>query len=304
MSSCNAVLLFREASKIICTYGERMLASPVPPPEQLYKQRYKNIATCFAALRMALCGSYVPFGVFWLYGDTCLQNILRMFVKMFMSISEQDFHSYSKITQHFYSLLENIAQDNICFLSNVEPEVFGTILRYIQHGVISIDTSVVSASCSTLDGILNYLYRRLTRPTSGRTHVGSEPEGDGCIRILEAQPELLSTLLSVMFQSIIYDDIKCQWSMSRPLLGLILIQEDFFQQWKIDFLNQQSDAKRALFEEAFGSLMSGVERNLSTRNKDIFTQNLSIFRRTVNDILKGTVLPTLPPVASVSDMMS
>uniref|UniRef100_F1KSW2 Exportin-7 n=1 Tax=Ascaris suum TaxID=6253 RepID=F1KSW2_ASCSU len=304
MSSCSAVLLFREVSKIICTYGERMLALPAVQPENAYRERYKNISSCFATLKMALSGSYVPFGVFRLYGDTCLQDALSMFVKMFMVIPESDFHSYAKIAQNFYSLLECIAQDNICFLSNVQPDVFTSILRYIQQGTVSLDAVVVTASCATLDMLLNYLYRRLTRATPIRTHVGAEPEGENCIRALEAQPSLLSEVLAVMLNAVIFDDVKCQWSMSRPLLGLILLQEEFFQQWKMDLINQQPAEKRVLFEESFAGLMDGIERNLNTRNKDVFTQNLTIFRRSIVEVIRGVATPTIQSVTSASDMMS
>ncbi|VDK52579.1 unnamed protein product [Anisakis simplex] len=304
MSSCSAVLLFREVSKIICTYGERMLSLPTPQPENAYRERYKNIATCFAILKMALSGSYVPFGVFRLYGDTCLQDALSMFVKMFMVIPSNDFQSYSKVTQHFYSLLECIAQDNMCFLSNVQPEVFVTMLRYIHQGTIALDPVVVTSSCATLDMLLNYLYRRLTRTSPVRTHVGAEPDGENCIRALEAQPTLLSEVLAGMLNAVIFDDAKCHWSLSRPLLGLILLQEEFFQQWKMDLINQHPVEKRVMFEEAFAGLMDGVERNLKSRNKDVFTQNLTIFRRSVIEIIRGIAVPTIQPVASASDMMS
>ncbi|VDO79132.1 unnamed protein product [Onchocerca flexuosa] len=102
MSSCSAVLLFREVSKIICTYGTRMLALPKVAPENAYKQRYKNIGTVFAILKMALSGSYIPFGVFRLYGDTCLQDALAMFVKLLMYIPEEEFHvSFVEISKYF-----------------------------------------------------------------------------------------------------------------------------------------------------------------------------------------------------------
>lgn len=304
MSSCSAVLLFREVSKIICTYGERMLSLPEIPQNDAYRQRYKHIGTCFSALKMTLSGSYVPFGVFRLYGDTCLQNALAMFIKMFMAIPEQDFHSYPKVTQNFYTLLECIAQDNMCFLSNIQPEVFVTILRYIQHGTVSLDSIVVTAACATLDLLLNYFYRRLTRTSITRTHVGAEPEGENCIRALEARPNLLSEMLSVMLNALVFEDVKCQWSMSRPLLGLILLQEEYFQQWKMELLSQQTEENRSMFEDAFAALMDNVDRNLSTRNKDVFTQNLVIFRRSIMEIIKGHVTPTIQPVASASDMMS
>ncbi|VDD88080.1 unnamed protein product [Enterobius vermicularis] len=278
MSSCSAVLLFREASKIICSFGERLLALPEVSPENAYKERYKHIASCFAALKMALSGSYVPFGVFRLYGDTCLQDALSMFMKLFMAIPTEEFHSYQKVTQNFYSLLECIAHDNIAYLSNVQPELFITLLRYIQRGTVSLDGLVVTASCATLDTLLNYLYRRISQDAPPRTHVGSEPEGEECIRALRANP----TILLVMLDAIVFDDVKCQWSMSRPLLGLILLQESAFQQWKMDLLAQYPQEKHARFEKAFTDLMDGVGRNLYTRNKDTFTQNLVMFRRSAS----------------------
>lgn len=304
MSSCSAVLLFREASKIICLFGERLLALPEVIPENAYKERYKHIASCFAALKMALSGGYVPFGVFRLYGDTCLQDALSTFMKLFMAIPTQEFHSYQKVTQNFYSLLECVAHDNIAYLSNIQPELFITLLRYIQQGTVALDGLVVTASCATLDTLLNYLYRRLTQTAQPRTHVGSEPEGENCIRALEANPTVLSEILVVMLDAILFDDVKCQWSMSRPLLGLILLQESAFQQWKIELLAQYPHEKHGSFEDAFTSLMDGVDRNLYTRNKDIFTQNLVVFRRTVIDIIRGNSVPVIQPVASVSDMMS
>lgn len=50
----------------------------------------------------------------------------------------------------------------------------------------------------------------------------------------------------------------------------------------------------------FESLMDGIERNLQTKNRDRFTQNLSMFRRDINESLKGPNMPA----ASVCDMVT
>ena len=41
-------------------------------------------------LKAALCGSYVNFGVFRLYGDEALDNALNTFVKLLLSIPQTD----------------------------------------------------------------------------------------------------------------------------------------------------------------------------------------------------------------------
>ena len=63
VSSPNGILLFREASKIICSYGNRILDVHVTK-EQMYPLKLKGISICFSMLKAALCGSYVNFGVF------------------------------------------------------------------------------------------------------------------------------------------------------------------------------------------------------------------------------------------------
>lgn len=41
-------------------------------------------------LKAALCGNYVNFGVFRLYGDDALDDVLNMFVKLLLSVSQRD----------------------------------------------------------------------------------------------------------------------------------------------------------------------------------------------------------------------
>lgn len=41
-------------------------------------------------LKAALCGGYVNFGVFSLYGDSALENALNTFVKLLLAIPRSD----------------------------------------------------------------------------------------------------------------------------------------------------------------------------------------------------------------------
>lgn len=57
--------------------------------------------------------------------------------------------------------------------------------------------------------------------------------------------------------------------------------------------------KQAAMMQWFENLMDGIERNLMVKNRDRFTHNLSMFRRDINDSLKGP-----NTTASVSDMVT
>lgn len=89
VSSPMGILLFREASKLICIYGNRILHLDVPRDQQ-YPMRLKGISVCFTILKNALGGNYVNFGVFKLYGDDTLDNVLNIAAKMIMSIQQND----------------------------------------------------------------------------------------------------------------------------------------------------------------------------------------------------------------------
>lgn len=69
--------------------GTRILTVDVPKA-QTYPLKLKGISICFSMLKAALCGSYVNFGVFRLYGDEALDNALNVFVKLLLSIPQPD----------------------------------------------------------------------------------------------------------------------------------------------------------------------------------------------------------------------
>lgn len=75
---------------------------------------------------------------------------------------------------------------------------------------------------------------------------------------------MLSTILNI----IMFEDCRNQWSMSRPLLGLILLNEEYFGQLRQSLVSSQPVDKQATMSQWFDSLMDGIERNLLTKNRD------------------------------------
>lgn len=71
--------------------GSRILAQGDNiPKDQIYPMRLKGISISFSILKAALCGNYVNFGVFRLYGDDALDSALHTFVKLLLSIPQSD----------------------------------------------------------------------------------------------------------------------------------------------------------------------------------------------------------------------
>ncbi|XP_054708520.1 exportin-7-like [Uloborus diversus] len=288
VSSPNGILLFREASKVIVNYGSRILTMTSIPKDQIYKMKLKGISICFSMLKSALCGGYVNFGVFRWYGDVALDDALNTFVKMLLSIPQSDLLHYPKLSQTYYVLLECLAQDHMNFLSSLEPHLFLYILSSISEGLSSSDTMVCAGCCAALDHLVTYIFKKVSRTGRKRRTSGTEQqEEETCLRVLKQHPEILQQMLSTNLNIVIFEECRNQWSMSRPLLGLILLNEEYFNQLRQNIINTQLPEKQGVMAQWFDSLMDGIERNLQTKNRERFTQNLSVFRRDVNDSLKG-----------------
>ncbi|KFQ61133.1 Exportin-7, partial [Pelecanus crispus] len=321
VSSPNGILLFRSPAKLLVSVqGNRILTLGEVPKDQVYALKLKGISICFSMLKAALSGSYVNFGVFRLYGDDALDNALQTFIKLLLSIPHSDLLDYPKLSQSYYSLLEVLTQDHMNFIASLEPHVIMYILSSISEGLTALDTMVCTGCCSCLDHIVTYLFKQLSRSTKKRTTPLTQ-ESDRFLHIMQQHPEMIQQMLSTVLNIIIFEDCRNQWSMSRPLLGLILLNEKVnvvpsHCSWRSCLgLNDagafglkgaercqsgcQPPEKQQAMHLCFENLMEGIERNLLTKNRDRFTQNLSAFRREVNDSMKNSTYGV-----NSNDMMS
>ncbi|KAM9129002.1 ran-binding protein 17 isoform 2-T2 [Pangshura tecta] len=287
VSSPNGILLFREASKMICTYGNQILSLGTLSKDQVYPLKLKGISICYSALKSALCGNYVSFGVFKLYGDNHFDNVLQAFVKMLLSVSHSDLLQYRKLSQSYYPLLECLTQDHMSFITSLEPHVLMYILTSISEGLTALDTIVSSSCCASLDYVVTYLFKHIAKE-------GKKPlrcreisqDGQRLLHFMQQNPEVLQQMMSILMNTIIFEDCRNQWSVSRPLLGLILLNEKYFSELRASLITSQPDNKREVLDQCFRNLMEGVEQNLLVKNRDRFTQNMSVFRRDMADALR------------------
>lgn len=288
VSSPNGILLFREASKMVCTYSNQILSLGSLSKDQIYPMKLKGISICYSALKSALCGNYVSFGVFKLYGDNHFDNVLQAFVKMLLSVSHSDLLQYRKLSQSYYPLLECLTQDHMSFIINLEPPVLMYVLTSISEGLTTLDTVVSSSCCTSLDYIVTYLFKHIAKEGKKPLRCGDTTQaGQRLLRFMQQNPDVLQQMMSVLMNTIVFEDCRNQWSVSRPLLGLILLNEKYFSELRASLINSQPLPRQEVLAQCFRNLMEGVEQNLSIKNRDRFTQNLSVFRRDVAEALRS-----------------
>ncbi|KAL4684175.1 hypothetical protein H8959_021869, partial [Pygathrix nigripes] len=288
VSSPNGILLFREASKMVCTYGNQILSLGSLSKDQIYPMKLKGISICYSALKSALCGNYVSFGVFKLYGDNHFDNVLQAFVKMLLSVSHSDLLQYRKLSQSYYPLLECLTQDHMSFVINLEPPVLMYVLTSISEGLTTLDTVVSSSCCTSLDYIVTYLFKHIAKEGKKPLRCREATQaGQRLLHFMQQNPDVLQQMMSVLMNTIVFEDCRNQWSVSRPLLGLILLNEKYFSELRASLINSQPLPRQEVLAQCFRNLMEGVEQNLSIKNRDRFTQNLSVFRRDVAEALRS-----------------
>ncbi|XP_039174211.1 exportin-7 isoform X3 [Eucalyptus grandis] len=270
-SSPNGILLFREVSKLIVAYGSRILS--LPNAADIYAFKYKGIWISFTILSRALAGNYVNFGVFELYGDRALSDALDIALKMTLSIPLADILAYRKLTRAYFAFLEVLFSSHIVFILNLDASTFMHIVGSLESGLKGLDTNISSQCASAVDNLAAFYFNNIT--------MGEAPNSAAAINLarhIADCPTLFPEILKTLFEIVLFEDCGNQWSLSRPMLSLILISEQIFSDLKAQILASQLVDQHQRLSLCFDKLMADVTRSLDSKNRDKFTQNLTVFR--------------------------
>lgn len=145
-----------------------------------------------------------------------------MFIKLLLSFEKNDLLIYSKLSQTYYSLLETLTADHMAFISMLEPQVFLYILSTISDGLGALDSVISTNCCSSLDHLLSYLFKIISKQ---KRNIQQQQQPSVLLQVYQQQAGVFQQVLTTVINIIVFEDCRNQWSMSRPLLGLILLNE-------------------------------------------------------------------------------
>ncbi|KCV72164.1 hypothetical protein H696_01566 [Fonticula alba] len=313
-SSADGIRLFRGVAAAVTAFGERLLNS-LPPGAS----GFKAMLACFNALYRALSGLYVCFGVFALYGDASLKNALSMFVRLCLSVPLRDMMNLPKLTIAYCELTQHVlSTDHLLAMPDIPLQAFVYMLASFSVGSKSLGSKPSTLSCANLDSISRFIWdelysplvirrrvkqlaaqkqlpasspstmlslrSQLAMPVAGAdlTSLPPDPTLHPFIRFSTERPELLQYIIVQLLQTLIFQDSHIFWSLSRPLLPLVLLYEKFFSDLTQELIEYQTPALQPTLKEAFDCLMNGVERSLSVKNRDRFVHNILLFRRLIS----------------------
>jgi exportin-7 len=272
--SANGILLFRQTSQIVCSYGSRILALPVM--SDIYIEKYKGIRLMLNVLTMALSGNYVNFGVFSLYEDPALQNVLDVSLRLCLQIPLADVLAYVKLSKAFYGFLEVLFRSHLDALSGLDSAIFLQLMKMNHEGLQSSDLAVSALCASTIDHIATYMFlnQRKDKPTVQhiRQHISSEPD-------------ILNQIMNTLFSLMLFNTSANHWAVTRPILSLMLASEASFVQYQEYLISTQPGENIDKLREEFGRLLVDIQQSVETTNRDRFTQKLTLFRLNVRQFL-------------------
>ncbi|RCV22123.1 hypothetical protein SETIT_4G195400v2 [Setaria italica] len=270
-ASPNGILLFREVSKIIVAYGSRILV--LPNGTDIYGSKYKGIWISLTILSRALCGNYVNYGVFELYGDRALADALDISLKMTLSVPLSDIMAFRKLSKAYFGYMEVLFNNHIKFVLNLDTNTFVHIVSSLESGLKGLDTGISTQCASAIDSLAAFYFNNIT---AGDTP--PSPAALNLARHIGECPNLFPQILRTLFEIILFEDAGNQWSLSRPILSLIMTSEQMFSDLRAHLLASQTVDQQQRLSQCFDKLMTDVNRNLEPKNRDRFTQNLTAFR--------------------------
>ncbi|KAJ2037151.1 hypothetical protein GGH92_006096, partial [Coemansia sp. RSA 2673] len=289
VASPNGILIFREASRAMCAYGGRVLDER-GAVRDVYKERYKGVAVCFTILARLIAGKYVAIGVMPLYGDTALERAYRVAVELLKQFPVPDVIAYPKLGKATTALLEVLLAKPNIDLVPLDDAAYEHVMRVCVEAFDHAETAVSSSACGVIDGVLT---------------AAIESEGSDIANLVRARSADITTyLLRAMLNIVLFEDRPNDWSFSRPLFCLILLDTQFALQYTSQIVQYQPAERREDLIKALKDLLSSTEFVLTTANRDRFTQALTQYRREVAAKNLILMVPTSQTLGAPVDILA
>lgn len=145
-------------------------------------------------------------------------------------------------------------------MPGIPPEAFLYVIQACEQGVESSDSLICAHACSSVFNLCNFVVQegerseREAQSTTTNLHgrrrssaaAGNQMRGNHwLIQYIRQFTQALPTLLSTVFNLILFEDNSDQWSLSRPLYGLMLLQKEYSVKYIDAVINQQLPERRS-----------------------------------------------------------
>lgn len=153
--------------------------------------------------------------------------------------------------------MDELSREQLMAIPHVSAEAFLYIMRACEQGVESTDSLIRAHACTSILNICSFVIKETEKAeretgsntvdstTRRRSSVVSPIPGNHWLMTYFRQfPQTLPSLLSNVFNLVLFEDNSDQWSLSRPLYALMLLQREYTVKYINAVIEQQLPERR------------------------------------------------------------
>ncbi|OMJ88404.1 hypothetical protein SteCoe_9623 [Stentor coeruleus] len=270
-SSGNGVLLFKKLSEVLVPYGNYLADHAMEVTN--FQGKVKRI---IGILKNLTSGGYVCFGVFEIYNDTCFIETLKMSFRLIDLLILTQITTYTKLIDNLYDYIEILSRNfSKLIFQHIPLPSISTLISYLKSGIKSSTIKHCISSANSTTYITESIIILSKNPSTSRLQLQE---------FLSQISQTISELLEIIIEIIILEDSNFMWSLSKPLLGLIIINENNYENVVRYALNKVSN--NPAYQDELGKslthLMDNVPRTLDCKSKETFGKNFSELRSVIS----------------------
>ncbi|KAJ1894654.1 hypothetical protein LPJ66_005063 [Kickxella alabastrina] len=228
-----------------------------------------------------------------LYGDTALEHAYRIVLELLKQLPVADVIAYPKLGKATMTMLEVLLAKTNIELVGLDEGAYEQIMRLCVEAFDHAETAVSSAACSVIDGVLT---AAIEGTDSGKFQ--------DLVKLVRGRSDIIKYLLRTMLNVVLFEDRPNDWSFSRPLFCLIVLDGEFALQYTSQIVQYQPTERRDDLIKALKDLLSAAEFVLTVSNRDSFTQALTHYRREVTSKNLILMVPTNQTLGASVDIMA
>ena len=152
----------------------------------------------------------------------------------------------------------------------------------VLRGLEGLDGHVATVCSAAIDHLATYVFEKSHHDPAKDPYAAKVKE-------LKALNEnIYYKLLDSLFRIVLFTESGNEWSLSKPILSLMLADQPSFERLKKHYLDTQAINPEARVEmaKAFKELTTEIRPNLEQGNRDRFSQHISHFRTAIFPLLR------------------
>eukprot|EP01126_Amoeba_proteus_P064898 TRINITY_DN9139_c0_g1_i1.p1 TRINITY_DN9139_c0_g1~~TRINITY_DN9139_c0_g1_i1.p1 ORF type:complete len:378 (-),score=78.86 TRINITY_DN9139_c0_g1_i1:212-1345(-) len=282
ITSVNGLLLFRSTAEFLIKYGNFLRNYKIQEEDHYYK----SLSLYVKCLTSALEGGYTNFGVFELYHDPILSDLLHQLFAFVFSLDLKQLEKYPKVSSRLFTLMERIVYRHTDFVVNCDSTIFGNCLQVLLRALHTNIPAIVAQSCGSLDKLVSLHLSNQTAAAQKRLTPTAKISLEKTSKHFTTHHDLLTSCLAQIINLIASTEMGSgSWALGRPMLSLMLLLPQDYEKIVRHIIELQPGDKQAKMAAAFTTLTEGIATNITPENREKFLVQMVKMQKQLKDFV-------------------